>query len=92
MSGLYWHTFRVGFLPDPDEVGHPMYRGLMEGIHFVLMFLGIVVLIGIVIACIRIGIRRQRLALDKIEERKRKFLPDGAPHRPRRLPDVSAYL
>ena len=82
MSVLYWHTFRVGFLPDPDEVGHPMYRGLMEGIKFVLMFLGIVVLIGIIIACIRIGLRRQRQALAKIEERKRKFLPDGQPAPP----------
>jgi len=77
MSGLDWHTFRVGFLPDPDEVGHPMYRGLMEGIHFVLTLLGIVVLIGIVIACIRIGLRRQRLARDQTQEQKRKFLPDG---------------
>ena|GEM_PF-3523833 len=82
MSGLIWQTFRVGFLPDPEEVGHPMYRGLMDGIKYVLIFLGIVVLIGIIIAGIRIGVRRQRLALDKIEERKRKFLPDGQPAPP----------
>jgi len=82
MSGLYWHTFRAGFLPNPDEVAHPMYGGLIAGVKLVLMFIGIVILIGIVIACIRIGLRRQRLDRDKIEERKRKFLPDGQPAPP----------
>jgi len=82
MSGLDWHTFRVGFLPDPDEVGHPMYWGLIIGLKVVLTFLGIVVLIGIVIACIRISLRRQRQALANLEERKRKFLPDGQPAPP----------
>ena len=77
MSGLYWHTFRVGFLPDPDEVGHPMYQGLITGVKLVLTFLGIVVLVGIIIACIRIGIRRQRIARNQSQERKRKLLPDG---------------
>jgi hypothetical protein len=79
MCGIDWHSFRVGFLPDPDEVGHPMYGGLFTGVKLVLLFLGLVVLIGIVIACIRIGLQRQRLTLDKIEEQKRKFLPDGRP-------------
>ena len=82
MSGLDWHTFRVGFLPDPDEVGHPLYWGLIIGLKVVLTFLGIVVLIGIIIACIRIGLRRQRQALANLEERKRKFLPDGQPAPP----------
>ena len=75
-------AFARYMLAGPEQVSNQMKSGLINGIKFVLLVIGAAVLIGILIAFIRLAIRRQRLARDQIQEQKRKFLPDGQPAPP----------
>jgi hypothetical protein len=79
----FWATMvDIGVQSGPEGVANRMRSGLHQGIRFVLILVGVVVLIGIIIALIRIVNQQRRIAEDQVREKKWKTLPDGQPAPP----------